>query len=137
MEEGYITFQRFIRVVLKEPNKEPEVKTIKNDYKRMSDFCGGLIDITEFPLDETIDVMLNDESLINGMEPNIIVPETEGVWAGPLIFAGYEPETGESISLNDHQVVEVLNYIKENSINNLSLSEAYLCVKDKTMLMKY
>ncbi len=137
MEENYITFQRFIRVVVKEPYKDPEIKTIKNDYKRMSEFLGGMMDITEFPLDETIDVMVNDESLLNGMEPNVIVPEIEGVWAGPIIFAGYEPETGESISLNDRQIEKVLEYIKENVSRDQTISEAYLHSKDKSLQLKY
>ncbi len=137
MEENYITFQRFIRVVIKEPYKDPEIKTIKNDYKRISEYLGGMMDITEFPLDETIDVMVNDESLLNGMDPNIIVPEIEGVWAGPIIFAGYEPETGESISLSDRQIEKVMEYIKENASRDQTLSEAYLHSKDKSLQLKY
>lgn len=68
-------------------------------------------------------------SLMNGMSPNIVVPEWESVFPGPLIFAGYDPETGNTISLTNKQIDKVLNYINRNQVFNMSLDRAYLYSK--------
>ena len=120
---------QIIRVILKEPNKEPKVAYIQNDYEVIKEYCKGLIDITSLPINDNIDVILNDESLVLNMEPNIIVPEYIGVLAGPLIFTGINKLTGETISLNDEQVVSALNYIERNKVYNMSLEHAYLYSK--------
>lgn len=125
MDEAPMT----IRVVIKEPNKEPEVREIINSYRNISDICGGLIDFTYLPTDESVDVILNDSSLMNGMEPNLVVPKVEGVWAGPLIFASNNPETGETASLSDEQVKKVLKYIERNQVFSMSLRGAYIYSK--------
>lgn len=120
---------KLIKVVIKEPNKEPEVKEIVNSYRNISNICHGLIDFTYLPTDESVDVILNDESLMNGMEPNVVVPESENVWAGPLIFAGNDPETGETISLTDRQIEKVMKYIERNQVFGMSLKGAYIYSK--------
>lgn len=63
-----------IRVIIKQPNEPLEIKEINNDYKELSEICGGLIDITPLPTDESIDICCNDEFLFNGMKANIISP---------------------------------------------------------------
>ncbi len=118
-----------IKVVIKEPNKEPEIKEIVNSYRNISNICQGLIDFTYLPTDESVDVIVNDESLVNGMEPNVVVPESENVWAGPIIFAGNNPETGETVSLSDKQIEHVLKYIERNQVFGMSLKGAYIYSK--------
>ena len=93
-----------IRVVTKLPNEEAKAVEIKNDYRTISDFCKGMIDMVDHPKDQHISIICNDEFLFNGMEPNIVAPEREEVLCGPLIFCGYDPETGDSISLTEEQV---------------------------------
>ena len=121
--------ERKIKVVLKKPNEKAVVTEINNEYEEFAEFVDGLIDMTAHPTIEDVDVILNDMSLMNGMSPNIVVPEWESVFAGPLIFAGYDPETGNSISLTDKQVDKVLNYINRNQVFNMSLDRAYLYSK--------
>ena len=118
-----------IRVVTKLPNEEAKITTMKNDYKTISSFCQGFIDMTELPKGENIDLICNDEFLMNGMETNIVMPEREQVFCGPLIFCGYDPETGDSVSLSDRQVEEVMKYCKRNMLHNMSLEGAYRYAK--------
>lgn len=118
-----------IRVVTKLPNEEAKITTMKNDYKTISSFCQGFIDMTDLPKGENIDLICNDEFLMNGMETNIVMPEREQVFCGPLIFCGYDPETGDSVSLSDKQVEEVMKYCKRNMLHNMSLEGAYRYAK--------
>jgi hypothetical protein len=117
--------QEEITVVTKLPNEPAKVEKMKNAYKTISEFCGGLIDMTELPKDDLVSVICNDESLINGMETNIVMPETEGVFCGPIVFAGYDPETGDSVSLTEKQIKTVLRYCERNMLHHMSLEGAY------------
>lgn len=118
-----------IKVVLKKPNEKAIVTVIDNEYEEFVNYCDGIIDITKHPTIDDVNVVLNDMSLMKGMGPNIIVPESEEIFAGPLIFVGYDSDTGESISLTDEQVDNVLNYINRNQVFNMSIERAYLYLK--------
>lgn len=83
-----------IKVVLKKPNEKAIVTVIDNDYEEFANSCDGLIDITKHPTIDDVYVVINDMSLMKGMSPNIIVPESEDIFAGPLIFVGYDSDTG-------------------------------------------
>ncbi len=123
MEDEYET-PKVIKVVTKLPNEEAKVEEISNDYSTVSNFCKGMIDMVDHPKDQGISIICNDEFLFNGMEPNIVVPEREEVFCGPLIFCGYDPETGDSISLTDEQVDTAMKYCKRNMLHHMSLEGA-------------
>ena len=114
-----------IRVVTKLPNEEPKVEEIENTYEKISSFCGGYIDMVEHPKVNDVTIVCNDSFLCNGMEPNIVLPERKEVFCGPLIFCGYDPETGDSISLTEEQEKKVLSYIERNNLHHMSLEGAY------------
>jgi hypothetical protein len=118
-----------ITVVTKLPNEEAKVTKMKNDYKTISNFCEGLIDMTSHPKDDQMSIICNDNFLMNGMKTNIVVPEREEVYCGPLIFCGYDEETGNSISLTDKQIEMTLKYCKRNMLHNMSLEGAYRYAK--------
>lgn len=118
-----------IRVVTKLPNEEAKAVEIKNDYRTISDFCKGMIDMVDHPKDQHISIICNDEFLFNGMEPNIVAPEREEVFCGPLIFCGYDPETGDSISLTEEQVDTAIKYCKRNMLHHMSLEGAFQYAK--------
>lgn len=128
MDEEYET-PKTIRVVTKLPNEEAKVEEIDGGYRAVSDFCGGMIDMVDHPKDERMSIICNDEFLVNGMEPNIVVPEREQVFCGPLIFCGYDPETGDSVSLSDEQVRAAMKYCKRNMLHHMSLEGAYRYAK--------
>lgn len=129
MERNPNLTPELIRVVTKLPNEEAKITTMKNDYKTISSFCQGFIDMTDLPKGENIDLICNDEFLMNGMETNIVMPEREQVFCGPLVFCGYDPETGDSVSLSEKQVEEVMKYCKRNMLHNMSLEGAYRYAK--------
>jgi hypothetical protein len=118
-----------IRVVTKRPNEDAKVETIDNVYTTFHDFCEGIIDMTNHPKDDNVSIVCNDEGLINGMEANIVMPEREGVLAGPIIMCGYDPENGNSISLTEKQEKMCLAYCKRNQLFHMSLQGAYRYAK--------
>lgn len=129
MDEEEKDSDQIIRVITKLPNEEPIVTEMSNGVEATQRFCEGLIDISSLPKDGNVMVICNDGFLLNGMEPNIVLPEWEEVFCGPLIFAGYDPETGDTISLTDKQVEETLKYCKRNNLHHMSLEGAYRYAK--------
>lgn len=77
--------EEIITVVMKLPDEKVEVRKIKNTYKVLSEFCEGLIDIAPCPIDG-VDIIFNDEFLMNGMRPNIVTPETMGLFVDQLFL---------------------------------------------------
>lgn len=102
--------ERKIRVVIKEVDKPCEVKEIPYGYKSFQQYVQGLYEIVEMPNHKNIDIACNEEYLLNGMKANLVLPEHDNVLGGPLIFIGYEPKEGDSISLTDKQIEEVKEF---------------------------
>lgn len=57
-----------LRVLMVEPGKAPEVRTIPNTLKAMQEAVGGLIQI--IPLEDDIQLVCNDEGKLIGLEGN-------------------------------------------------------------------
>lgn len=113
-----------IKVVTKLPNEDAKVVEMTNAYRDISDFCGGLIDMVDHPKDDCVSIICNDEFLVRGMEPNIVAPEREEVFCGPIIFCGYDRDSGDSISLTDKQTDMVLKYCSRNNLHHMSIEGA-------------
>lgn len=128
--------EEIITVVMKLPDEKAEVRKIKNTYKELSEFCEGLIDIAPCPIDG-VDIIFNDEFLMNGMRPNIVTPENYGVICGPIIFAGVDPQTGDTISLTEEQVKKVIQYCNDNMLFNMALDSAYAYSRSVGSFNKY
>ena len=101
-----------IKVILKEPYKKPIVTYIENSLDSYQSIVGGDIDCVEFPTIKNADIVCNDEFLLLGLPGNFFVPHNEGAMAGNIIVAGYNPENGSHISLNDNQIKSALEYIE-------------------------
>ena len=118
-----------IRVVVKEVNQPCEVREINNDYKAFQGVVQGLYEITQMPNREDIDIACNEEYLFNGMDANLVVPEHENVLGGPLIFMGFDAESGESLSLTDEQITAVQEFVSTHEVRFQSIAEAYYDMK--------
>lgn len=118
--------EKYIKVILKKPNEKAYVTEIKNEYEELSSYCEGLIDITGLPNIDGVDIIVNDMSLMNGMQANIVVPEYESVLAGPIVVTSYDDETGEAKSLTQEQIDKVMKYFDRNKVFNMTVDRAYL-----------
>lgn len=117
--------QEGIRAIVKYPDQKPVEKTLKGGYKEISDICQGLIDISTLPDDPSVTLIVNDVSLVNGMRPNIVMPEYRTVLCGPIVICGADLETGESVSLSKEQLEKAESYLRENEVHHMSLEGAY------------
>ena len=101
-----------VRVLVKEPNKPPYEKEIPNKLEEFQAIVDGLIDVMQLKHIKGVDIIVNDEFLNEGMEGNFFVPELSNCVCGSCCFVGFNPNTGEHISLTDKQIKASKEYIK-------------------------
>ena len=89
-----------LKVVVVEPNKEPYVAEIQDDYKAIQRVVGGLFQCT-YPFDDDTVVYSNDEAKLIGMEGNRTIDGQ--LYAGPF-FIAKDNNDGSTGSLTDEQI---------------------------------
>lgn len=114
-----------LKILYKEPNRKAKEMTVRDDYQTISHLCKGMIDLVKYPLSDHIILFVNDSFLVDNMPPTLILPETGQLICGPVLFTGYDPKTGESLSLTKTQMKEVRNYLAQNEIYHMTLESAY------------
>ena len=106
--------QTEIRVLKVEPDKYPEVITIKNELEDMQAIVGGWIEVC--PIAEDVAIVCNEEGKINGLELNRPIYNANGeiidIIAGTFFVAGDDYSTGEFVSLTDEQIEKYTNQFK-------------------------
>lgn len=100
-----------IRVLLKEPYKEPQIVEMFNDLKSMQDVVKGYIEVVSLPTFKGIDLVVNEEGKLEQLPGNFYLPHNEDCVVGNCIVAGFDDE-GEFISLTDKQIEQATKYIK-------------------------
>lgn len=102
-------------IVVCKPGSAPRKTTSDNTLEAMQSIVDGLIE--RVPLDDGVDLWLNEEGLLDGLTPNRIVTDSNGVeWpiVGQFFICGVGVETGESLSLTDRQATEWLARVDES-----------------------
>ncbi len=114
MEEDYIEDEKveIIKVLIKEPDKEPFEKEIENTLENMQQIVGGLIQCIEMPGMKNVDLFVNEEGKLDSLQGNFWLPEYEDCVVGTCFIVGYNPQTGDSVSLDDKQIKKCKKYIK-------------------------
>lgn len=108
--------KELVKVITKQPGKEPEIKEIGTSLEDYQNEVKGYIESIPFPGEDTIDIILNDMGKVNGMDENIIVPEYGDILMGPLVFIGVDTDAYQWRSLTNKEINIVLDYIKHNKI---------------------
>jgi hypothetical protein len=105
-----------IVVLVKEPGKPAQVKTIQNSLKSFQEIVGGYIECIQFPTleEEGVDIFLNEEGKLIGLEPNIYLREYGDVLVGTFFVV--EGANGECESLKEHQIEKAKKYIEANCL---------------------
>ena len=125
-----------IRVIMKKEGREPYVAEIENDFHAFQDYVGGLIDMDTFPgMENEVDIICNDGFMSNDSNPSVLLPEYDHIMGGNLIFAGYDPKDGSTISLTDEQIEKVMDYIQKNKVNETSYIAAYTILRQRQKAM--
>ena len=94
-----------IKVISKKVGGMCEVIEIENDLKTLQSCVGGLIEF--YPLKDNIDIMINEEGKISGLEPNFAF--NGELFVGDAIFIATDFTTGENMSLTDAQIDYILS----------------------------
>ena len=75
-----------MRVIFKEPGKEPRTMIIPNTLKMLQDLVGGYIETIRVS-DRAI-LIMNEEGKLKGLEPNFFFGAIGDIIVGPVIIVG-------------------------------------------------
>ena len=106
--------QRKLRCLYVKENSLPEEVIIPNNLKSKQEMVGGYIEYTHIEGDESIAIICNDESKLNGMEPNRDIGHD--IIYGPFLIVRECYEDGEDRSLSDEQISKYKEVFNEESI---------------------
>lgn len=95
-----------IRVIVKDPGRRAEVRTIPNTLEELQRIVGGFIEC--IPFDDDSRLIVNEEGKILGLEPNF--PIWNDVLCGAVIVAGVDGEDFTDVS---DQTIQLFNAIAE------------------------
>lgn len=98
-----------IRVLIVEPQKQPYVKEIENDFRAMQAVVGGSIEYSY--LTDDVHIYCNEEGKLLGLTSNRRVDNGD-IIAGTFFICG-DNGYGEDISLTDEQLEQYKERFKE------------------------
>ncbi len=107
-----------IKVLVKEPYKEPYVKVIEKDLENYQEIVGGLIECVEMPNVKGVDLYVNEEGKLQGLQGNFWLPEYEDCVVGTCYMVGYNANTGDNVSITEQQISNCKKYIEHFKIPN-------------------
>lgn len=122
-----------IKILIKEPYKEPYVKEIEHTLENMQNIVGGLIECVQFPNVKGVDIYVNEEGKLDGLLGNFWLPEYEDCVVGTCFMVGYNPRNGENISITEKQIEQCKEYIKYFDLGKYDLYSDFSLLE---MLMK-
>lgn len=99
-----------IKVLVKEPYKEIEVREIQNNLKSLQAVVGGYIECVPFPRVKDVDLIVNEEGKLARLDGNFFLPHYKDCVVGTAIIASYNKE-GQFVSLTDEHIKKVKEYI--------------------------
>ncbi len=108
-----------IKAIIKQPYCKAYITEIENTLESYQKRVNGYIECVEMPNAEGIDIILNEEGKINGMQPNIYLPEYEDCVMGPIVIVGYDNK-GRHKGLTDKQISIVMDYLNKNHIKDIN-----------------
>ena len=104
--------KKVLKVLVKEPDKEPYVKEIEHSLEAMQEIVGGYIESVDMPGINCVDLFVNEEGKLDRLQGNFWLPEYEDCVVGTCYMVGYDPEECDSIDITDKQIAECKKYIK-------------------------
>lgn len=122
-----------MRVLVLE-NKTLIEKEIGNELEDLQEIVGGWIEIPYLSrrlADEGIDIIINEEGKLMGLEPQIVVADREtnkvlDLVVGNCIFASHD-EMGETVGLTNRQIEIVKEELElETIVHGILLKVLYL-----------
>ena len=102
--------------IIKKPNAPLLVDNINEDLETLQQIVEGHIEIPYIPgfTEKGIDIIINDEGKLIGLDPNIAMIHKEKVvdmLVGNVIFASHDGD-GNTIGLNPDQIIFITNHLQ-------------------------
>lgn len=109
-----------INVLVIAPGERPRRASIENTLEAKQSIVGGYIEPVDLDERDAISCYANEEGKLQGLPLNRSIRRQRDTAAGPageildiiagtFLIAGYDPETGEDISLTDEQAEHYAN----------------------------
>ena len=93
-----------MRVLLKEPGKDPRTMIIPNDLGILQQLVDGYIET--HTLTDGLVMIVNEEGKLKGLEPNFYVDRLKDTILGTAIFCGEDGEEFTDIDEHDLTVLQ-------------------------------
>ena len=114
-----------IKVIYKEPGKKCEIKEIGTSLKDYQNEVKGNIESIPFPGKDDVDIVLNDMGKLNGMKPNIVIPEYGDILMGPIFVVGVDERNCMWKSIPDEKIEELVNYMEDHVLTKEKEENVY------------
>ena len=95
-----------MRIIYKEPGKEPRTMIVPNTLKMLQDLVGGYIETLKIA--DNVVMIFNEEGKLLDLAPNFFFGAIGDVILGPVVFC---EEDGEEFSSLSDNVIELLSGI--------------------------
>ena len=102
-----------MRMLFKEPGKEPRTMVIPNELDVMQQLVDGYIE--HVTLREGLGILVNEEGKLKGMEANFYLAAIDDVIVGPCIFVG---EDGDEFTDIPEDSMELIKALMEGGSDN-------------------
>lgn len=112
--KGCDLVQRYLNVLLVEPNKLPQRQRIKNTLEEKQKLVNGDIEYTYIQGCDDVAVICNEEGKIYNLPINRDIGHD--IIFGNFIIVGDDPELGEDRSLTEAQIEKYTKLFGKNSI---------------------
>lgn len=93
-----------MRVLMKEPGKDPRTMIIPNDLGTLQQLVDGYIET--HTLTDGLVMIVNEEGKLKGLEPNFYVDRLKDTILGTAIFCGEDGEEFTDIDEHDLTVLQ-------------------------------
>jgi len=99
-----------LKVLIKEPNKEIEERTVADNLKNWQQIVGGYIETIPFPNVKNVIIVLNEEGKLKNLPCNFYIPDYCDMIVGNVAIVARKGSAFASLS--DEQTKAVKKYIK-------------------------
>ena len=125
---------KIIKVIVKEPFKDFEIKEIENTLTSLKQLVGGYIECVPFPKVNGVDLIVNEEGKLDRLDGNFVIPHYDDCIVGTAVIASYNNE-GEFTSLSDEQIKKVSAYINTYKLEKgQDIYEDLCLIKNKAII---
>ncbi|MDO4501387.1 MAG: DUF3846 domain-containing protein [Erysipelotrichaceae bacterium] len=96
-----------IKGILVKAGEQPKIVEFEESLESLQSFVGGYIEMIQLTEDEDVDIVINEEGKLLGLDANRILMrngQIVDVLVGDLIVVGANPNTGETVSVPEHKI---------------------------------